>query len=68
MNPNPTQGGSYVRQKDGSLQRVAFTEPAITGGAPIEPRDASPEPAAENDDAAAEPQQATGGRPRRTKE
>jgi hypothetical protein len=36
MTEHPTEGGSYVRRPDGTLERVEFTRPA----------DAPPEPAA----------------------
>jgi hypothetical protein len=34
---NPTEGGSYIKQKDGSLKRVEFTEAT----APAAPADAA---------------------------
>jgi hypothetical protein len=50
----PTQGGSYVRRKDGTLERVAFTEaqsqepappmPPVSTTPPAEPAATDPGP------------------------
>jgi hypothetical protein len=41
---NPSEGGSYIRHPDGTLERVEFTKPA--GGAAEPERAAGPEGAA----------------------
>jgi hypothetical protein len=52
--PEPTMGGSYVRNEDGSLTRVAHTEPA-------KPRDkrAEGEPNTDAPPASVDPEAAT---------
>lgn len=35
MDPNAGKGGSYIRQKDGSLKLVERTEPAKSTAAPV---------------------------------
>ena len=34
MNETPSKGGSYVREKDGKLKRVASTAPPVDRNAP----------------------------------